>query len=62
MLDGFGPAQVMIVLAIILVLFGGKRIPELMRGLGSGLKEFRRGLTDAGSDDQQEGDPGPGRR
>ncbi|GEM55474.1 Sec-independent protein translocase TatA [Flavobacterium branchiophilum NBRC 15030 = ATCC 35035] len=36
-----GPMQIILVLAIILLLFGGKKIPELMRGLGSGVKEFK---------------------
>lgn len=35
------PAQIAIVVVLILLLFGGKKIPELMRGLGSGLKEFK---------------------
>jgi sec-independent protein translocase protein TatA len=33
--------HVLIVLVIVLVLFGGKKIPELMKGLGSGIKEFK---------------------
>ena len=37
----FGPQEIIIVLVIVLVLFGGKKIPELMRGLGSGIKEFK---------------------
>jgi sec-independent protein translocase protein TatA len=36
-----GPMQIILVLAIVLLLFGGKKIPELMRGLGSGVKEFK---------------------
>ena len=36
-----GPMQIILVLAIILLLFGGKKIPELMKGLGSGVKEFK---------------------
>lgn len=36
-----GPWQVIIVLAIVLLLFGGKKIPELMKGLGKGIKEFK---------------------
>lgn len=36
-----GPWQVILILAIVLLLFGGKKIPELMRGLGSGVKEFK---------------------
>lgn len=36
-----GPMQIILVLAIILLLFGGKKIPELMKGLGNGIKEFK---------------------
>ena len=35
-----GPWQVVIIVALILLLFGGKKIPELMRGLGTGIREF----------------------
>lgn len=37
---GLGPQELMFVMLIILVLFGGKKIPELMRGMGKGIKEF----------------------
>ena len=33
--------QIIVVVALVLLLFGGKKIPELMRGLGSGIKEFK---------------------
>jgi len=36
-----GPWQIAIIVLCILLLFGGKKIPELMRGLGSGIKEFK---------------------
>ncbi len=36
-----GPWQIGIIVLVILLLFGGKKIPELMRGLGSGIKEFK---------------------
>ncbi|WP_108869564.1 twin-arginine translocase TatA/TatE family subunit [Aquimarina aquimarini] len=36
-----GPWQIALIVAIVLLLFGGKKIPELMRGLGSGIKEFK---------------------
>jgi sec-independent protein translocase protein TatA len=36
-----GLSEVLIILAIVLLLFGGKKIPELMKGLGSGIKEFK---------------------
>jgi len=35
------PWQIVVILAVVLLLFGGKKIPELMKGLGSGIKEFK---------------------
>ena len=40
-LFGMGPTEIIVVLVIVLLLFGGKKIPELMRGLGKGVKEFK---------------------
>ena len=42
-----GPWQIILVLGIVVLLFGGKKIPELMKGLGKGIKEFK----DASKDD-----------
>lgn len=36
-----GWPQIVLIIVVVLLLFGGKKIPELMRGLGSGLKEFK---------------------
>lgn len=36
-----GPWQIAIIVALVLLMFGGKKIPELMRGLGTGIKEFK---------------------
>mgnify|MGYP001360399605 FL=1 len=36
-----GPWQVVLIVLVVLILFGGKKIPELMRGLGRGMKEFK---------------------
>ncbi len=44
-----GPWQIAVVVVLVLLLFGGKKIPELMRGLGSGIKEFK----DASKEDDQ---------
>ncbi|MFC4722860.1 twin-arginine translocase TatA/TatE family subunit [Geojedonia litorea] len=44
-----GPWQIVLVVLVVLLLFGGKKIPELMRGLGSGIKEFK----DASKDDSK---------
>ena len=41
LLGFIGPWQIGLIVAIVLLLFGGKKIPELMRGLGSGIKEFK---------------------
>ncbi|MFM2265504.1 MAG: hypothetical protein RLZ77_924 [Bacteroidota bacterium] len=45
-LGEFGPMEIILVLAVILLLFGGKKIPELMKGLGSGIKEFKNAAKD----------------
>lgn len=36
-----GPQEIVIILIIVLLLFGGRKIPELMKGLGKGIKEFK---------------------
>jgi sec-independent protein translocase protein TatA len=41
LLFGLGGSEMIIVLVIVLLLFGGKKIPELMKGLGKGVKEFK---------------------
>ena len=40
---GLGGAEIAVILVIVLLLFGGRKIPELMRGLGKGIKEFKDG-------------------
>jgi len=44
-----GAWQIVLIVLAVLLLFGGKKIPELMRGLGSGIKEFK----DASKDDEK---------
>ncbi|WP_416445613.1 twin-arginine translocase TatA/TatE family subunit [Leeuwenhoekiella sp. A16] len=44
-----GPWQIGLIVVIVLLLFGGKKIPEMMRGLGSGIKEFK----DASKEDEK---------
>jgi sec-independent protein translocase protein TatA len=39
-LGGLGATEVVLIVAVILIFFGGKKIPELMRGLGNGIREF----------------------
>ena len=42
-----GPTQILVIVILIIVLFGGKKIPELMRGLGKGVKSFKDGVNEA---------------
>jgi sec-independent protein translocase protein TatA len=48
------PIHLIIILVIVLLLFGAKRVPELARGLGEGVREFRRGTQGEGEEDALE--------
>ncbi len=48
-----GPWQWVIIALVIILLFGGKKIPELMHGLGKGVKSFKAGMKDAEKDIQE---------
>ena len=50
-MGGFSWWHWLIVLAVVLLLFGGKKIPELMKGLGTGIKSFKKAVKE---DDEQE--------
>ena len=41
-----GPTEIILIVAVILLMFGGKKIPELMKGLGSGIREFNKAKND----------------
>ena len=44
-----GPGQIAVIAILVLLLFGGKKIPELMKGLGTGIKEFKKGVKEEDS-------------
>ncbi len=48
---GIGPLELIIVLVIALVVFGPKRLPDLGRSLGSGMREFKESITGSSKDD-----------
>lgn len=50
LLGAIGPWQIVVIVLVVVLLFGGKKIPELMRGLGRGVKEFKEGIS--GEDDK----------
>jgi sec-independent protein translocase protein TatA len=46
MFGNLGAGEIILIVLVILLLFGAKKIPELARGLGKGMNEFKRGLKD----------------
>ncbi len=54
-MGSIGPGQVILIVAVVLLFFGGRKIPELMRGLGKGVKEFK-DATQGKDDDDRERD------
>lgn len=50
---GLGTPEIIIIVVVIALLFGGKKIPELMRGLGSGIKEFKKASDVTADDDKK---------
>lgn len=46
-----GPWQIVLIVGLALLLFGGKKIPELMKGLGQGMNEFKKAKEEAEKDD-----------
>lgn len=49
-LGGVGFQEIMLIGLVVLVLFGAKKIPEFMKGLGKGVKEFKEGINDIKAD------------
>ena len=47
---GLGWGEIVLIVLVILLLFGGKKIPELMKGLGKGVKSFKSGLSEVESE------------
>ena len=54
----FGP-DMLIILVIVLLLFGSSKIPQLMRGLGSGVNEFKKGLAEGSAEEKKPGEASP---
>ncbi len=42
----FGPTEIILIVLVFVILFGGRKIPELMKGIGQGMKEFKKATKD----------------
>lgn len=49
---GLGMPEIIVILLVVLLLFGGKKIPELMRGAGKGVRAFKDGMKETTTDDE----------
>jgi sec-independent protein translocase protein TatA len=53
-LQGIGAPELVIILVILLLLFGAKRLPEMARSIGKSTKEFKKGMTEAATEEEEE--------
>ena len=53
-MPNIGPLELVIVLAIVLIIFGPKKLPQLGRSLGGGLREFKNSVSGKGGDDDED--------
>lgn len=56
-----GSSELILIVAVVLLLFGGKKIPELMRGLGKGVRSFKDGMNETTNPTSEENLPKPDR-
>ncbi len=56
LLFGLGMQEILVIALIVLLLFGGKKIPELMKGLGKGVKSFKEGMNEVTDMTKESGD------
>lgn len=53
LIGGLGVGELIVIALVVLLLFGGKKIPELMRGLGKGVRSFKEGMNGTGEEGQK---------
>lgn len=55
-----GQLELIIILVVVFLLFGAKRLPDIARGIGKGIREFRRALEGRAAEDEKNGKPPAG--
>lgn len=50
LIGGLGMSEILLIVLVVLLFFGGKKIPELMKGLGKGVKSFKDGMNEVEKD------------
>ena len=58
-LGGLGTGEILLIVLAILLLFGGKKLPELMRGMGKGVKEFKDAMNEPSGDKDEKKEEKP---
>ena len=58
-LGGIGTGEILLIVLAILLLFGGKKLPELMRGMGKGVKEFKDAMNEPSGDKSEKKEEKP---
>ena len=53
-MGNLGVTEILLILVVVVLLFGGKKIPELMKGIGTGMKEFKKASKYDPADDEKE--------
>ncbi len=54
----FGVTEIILILLVVVLLFGGRKIPELMKGIGQGLKDFKKASKVEDEPDKMKAEPG----
>jgi sec-independent protein translocase protein TatA len=52
-MGNFGATEIILIVLVLILLFGGKKIPELMKGIGDGVRQFKKGLHGDEKDDSK---------
>jgi sec-independent protein translocase protein TatA len=56
-MGNFGMTEIILILLVVVLLFGGRKIPELMKGIGQGMKEFKKASRVEDDDDKMKAEP-----